>query len=232
MFKQLLSLPIFRTINGRQTLSFWASKLFERSGIKRLFGLHLVAAVIVTSVVTPEAQNMRSNFTIATQQQKTPIEVTTTTETTFEIPLTDFQLSQNFSFWHPGIDMTAPLGTPVYALEAGVVEYAGFSIFGYGKHVIVSHNHGITSLYAHLSEIRTVVGRKIERGELLGSIGSTGWSTGNHLHLEVYNRGKAINPLDVLPIKSQDIKYDGAYGRTASFSATTSASPILSASLQ
>ncbi|MEK7165705.1 MAG: M23 family metallopeptidase, partial [Patescibacteria group bacterium] len=193
-----------------------------------------VEAVIITSVVTPQAQDLSSNINLATTAglQNTPIQVTPTTESTYEIPLTDFHLSQNFSFWHPGIDMTAPLGTPVYALESGVVSYAGYTIFGYGKHVIVSHNHHVTSLYAHLSEISTVAGRKIERGELLGKVGSTGWSTGNHLHLEVYQHGKTVNPLEILPIKSADIKYDGAYGRIASFSATPSAAPIFNASLQ
>lgn len=215
-----------RNKKGRHPFSLWASRIFEKSGIKRIFGLNLVAAMVVTGVVTPEANNWYNRTQLESRISETPIAIDPTTRTTFESPLADFRLSQSYSYWHPGIDMTAPYGSPVYAIENGFVAYTGYSLFGYGKHVIVSHNRHITSLYAHLSEITTVKGRKIARGEAIGRVGSTGWSTGNHLHLEIYEDGIQVNPLERLPIKSDDIKYDGAFGLSATPPATlTSPSP-------
>lgn len=210
---------------GRHPFSLWASRIFEKSGIKRFFGLNLVAAMVVTGVVTPEADSWYNRTQLESRTSSTPIAIDPTTRTTFESPLADFRLSQSFSYWHPGIDMTAPYGSTVYAIESGFVAYTGYSLFGYGKNIIISHNRHFTSLYAHLSEIATVKGRKISRGEAIGKVGSTGWSTGNHLHLEIYADGIQVNPLERLPVKPEEIKYDGAYGSSGSTSANA-ASPL------
>lgn len=218
--KTFFHLPRVKTVKGRHIASLWASRLFEASGIKQLFGVHLVAAVVFTGIITPQADNLLAQNMLSSEAQPTQIEADARTETTFEMPLADFRLSQNFSFWHPGIDMTAAHGTPVYAIEGGFVALTGYSLFGYGNHVILSHNHDTTSLYGHLSEITVEKGRQIARGQLIGKIGSTGWSTGDHLHLEIYKESKAFNPLDVLPVKPKDIKYDGAYYKIATSPAT------------
>lgn len=210
---------------GRHFVSFWASKIFERAGIKRLFGVNLVAALLVTSVLTPELTALANHQSLIAAVQETDIEADPTTKTTFDLPLANFRISQGYRFWHPGIDMTAPLGTPIYAIDDGIVEYIESSYFGYGKHVVIAHEHNYKSLYGHMSEIKTFVGRKVSRGELIGRVGSTGWSTGNHLHFEIYYNGASINPLEVLPIERDTIVYDPVYTQTATASASVATQP-------
>jgi murein DD-endopeptidase MepM/ murein hydrolase activator NlpD len=212
---------------GRHIVSFWASKLFELSGIKNLFGAQLVAAVILAGVVSPQASGLVNQMIVEEKTGNTPIAADPQTLTTFEIPLSSYAISQLFSFWHPGIDMTAPKGTPIYAIESGVVTYADDSFFGYGRHVVIAHEHQIESLYGHMSEILTSVGKRISRGEMIGKVGSTGWSTGNHVHLEVHIKGIPVNPLEVLPIKKEEVKFEAtAFSLAASPSAqVNNASP-------
>lgn len=205
---------------GRHIVSFWASKIFEFSGIKNLFGAQLVAAVFLAGVVSPQASGLVNQMIVEEKTGSTLIAADPQTLTTFEIPLSSYAISQLFSFWHPGIDMTAPNGTPIYAIESGVVSYADDSFFGYGRHVIVTHDHQIESLYGHMSEILTSVGKRVTRGEMIGKVGSTGWSTGNHLHLEVHMKGIPVNPLEVLPIKTREVKFEAtAFSLAASPSA-------------
>lgn len=214
--KNLMTRRLFKTIKGRHFVSLWASRLFEKSGIKQLFGVNLLAAVVLIGVVTPEAHNLLTQNTLATEYNITTISGNPITETTFELPLVDFKLSQNYSFWHPGIDMVAPQGTPVYAIESGTATVVEYSFFGYGHHVILTHDPGTTSLYAHLSETLVSKDQQVTRGQLIGKVGSTGFSTGNHLHIEITKDGKTISPLDVLPIKIAEIKYDGMYENNSS----------------
>lgn len=98
---------------------------------------------------------------------------------------------------HAGIDIAAPAGTPVRAAKAGRVTVAGV-LSGYGNAVYINHGDAITR-YGHLSRISTAVGRQVARGEVIGNVGSTGTSTGNHLHFEVRPGDVARNPLDYLP---------------------------------
>jgi murein DD-endopeptidase MepM/ murein hydrolase activator NlpD len=95
---------------------------------------------------------------------------------------------------HTGIDFAAALGTPVYATGDGVIEEAEFN-GGYGNHVIIQHGFGYESLYGHLSRLAVTVGQKIKRGQVIGYVGSTGESTGDHLHYEVIKNGVKVNPI-------------------------------------
>ncbi|MFN4012748.1 MAG: peptidoglycan DD-metalloendopeptidase family protein [Aquificaceae bacterium] len=99
--------------------------------------------------------------------------------------------------FHSGIDIEAPYGSKVVATADGVVEMAGH--YGdYGKTVIIKHPSGYMTLYAHLSEILVKVGQKVKAGEVIGKVGSTGRSTGPHLHYEVQYEGKLKNPMEYL----------------------------------
>jgi murein DD-endopeptidase MepM/ murein hydrolase activator NlpD len=98
---------------------------------------------------------------------------------------------------HPGMDMAAPTGTPVYATADGIVgraERAG----GYGNLIQLEHGKGLESRYGHLSEILVHDGQRVHRGDLIGLVGSTGRSTGSHLHYEVRIDGRAVNPMPFL----------------------------------
>ncbi|MGF1495616.1 MAG: M23 family metallopeptidase [Elainellaceae cyanobacterium] len=98
---------------------------------------------------------------------------------------------------HQGIDFPGPVGTPVYTTAAGVVKTAEYS-GGYGYHVVIDHGYGYSTLYAHLSDLAVVTGTSVDQGELIGYLGSTGRSTGPHLHYSVVRNGAAVDPLGYL----------------------------------
>ncbi|GIW37866.1 MAG: peptidase M23 [Meiothermus sp.] len=120
-------------------------------------------------------------------------------------PMTNFTITTYygrrgvFQRFHTGIDLAAPTGTPIYAARAGQVDTAGWSRFGYGLHVILDHGGAQETLYAHMSRIAVRPGQWVARGDLIGYVGSTGWSTGPHLHFEVRVGGAARNPMAYLP---------------------------------
>lgn len=97
--------------------------------------------------------------------------------------------------FHAGVDFTAPTGTPVVAAGRGCVSTAGYFAGGYGNLVVIRHRMGMRSLYAHLSRIDVRVGQCVVAGNRIGAVGSTGLSTGPHLHYELRLRGAVIDPL-------------------------------------
>jgi murein DD-endopeptidase MepM/ murein hydrolase activator NlpD len=99
--------------------------------------------------------------------------------------------------FHTGIDLTAPHGTLIKAGDGGQVIQAGYS-GGYGYTILLYHGGGFASRYAHLSSIRCTVGQFVARGQVIGLVGSTGWTTGPHLHFEIRINGAAQNPLQYL----------------------------------
>jgi murein DD-endopeptidase MepM/ murein hydrolase activator NlpD len=98
---------------------------------------------------------------------------------------------------HEGIDIAAPAGTPIAAAASGVVIYAGW-LGGYGNLVVIDHGGGIATAYAHQSSIAVGNGQQVSQGQTIGYVGSTGHSTGNHLHFEVRVQGAAVDPLGYL----------------------------------
>ena len=97
--------------------------------------------------------------------------------------------------FHTGIDISTPTGNRVYAPANGTVVRVGWDK-GYGRIVQVSHGYGMTTLFGHLSTARVMEGQRVRRGDLLALVGSTGRSTGPHLHYEVHLEGKPVNPLE------------------------------------
>jgi murein DD-endopeptidase MepM/ murein hydrolase activator NlpD len=94
---------------------------------------------------------------------------------------------------HSGIDIAAPMSTPVIAPAAGTVAEAGHEK-SLGNMIVVSHGYGYQTMYAHLKKIKVKVGQTLKRGDVLGQVGSTGLSTGPHLHYEVEANGRAVDP--------------------------------------
>lgn len=97
--------------------------------------------------------------------------------------------------FHAGMDFSAPLGTDVYATGDGTVVKVGWET-GYGNTVEIDHGFGYMTRYAHLQEFKTHVGKKVVRGEVIAGVGSTGKSTGPHLHYEVHVKGEVVNPVN------------------------------------
>lgn len=105
----------------------------------------------------------------------------------------------NYTGWHPAIDIAAKLGDPIYASDNGVVIYAGWNNWGYGNLVVIDHGNGWQTWYAHNSEIYVSCGQNVYQGAVIAAAGSTGRSTGPHLHFETRFQGTLPNPFNVLP---------------------------------
>jgi murein DD-endopeptidase MepM/ murein hydrolase activator NlpD len=100
---------------------------------------------------------------------------------------------------HKGLDIAAASGTPIVAAEEGRVKLAAATSDGYGIQVLIEHPDGTETRYAHLSRLAVQSGERVDRGQLIGSMGSTGYSTGPHLHFEVIQDGALRDPMKFLP---------------------------------
>ncbi|EAK3776617.1 M23 family metallopeptidase [Campylobacter upsaliensis] len=108
--------------------------------------------------------------------------------------------------FHPGIDLAASIGTPIYAPASGVVEFSGYSNNGYGYNVILLHNFGFKSVFAHMTRKDVVkAGDFVNKGDLIGYTGNTGLSTDPHLHYEVRFINKTLEPLYFLNLKRKNM---------------------------
>lgn len=117
----------------------------------------------------------------------------------FLMPLDRSHITQGYWDAHKAIDYSSRTGAPIKTLDHGTVAYATYGWnYGYGNMVVVDHGNGYTSLYAHLSTVYVRQGQAVRQGEVLGTLGSTGNSTGPHLHLELRLHGVHVNPLGYL----------------------------------
>jgi murein DD-endopeptidase MepM/ murein hydrolase activator NlpD len=107
---------------------------------------------------------------------------------------TSGMLTQQPVWYHMALDIANRTAPDVYAAEGGIVQTSTCSKGGYGCHIVVDHGNGLQTLYAHLSSMYVASGAKVSRGDALGKMGSTGRSTGTHLHFEVRDGGKIVNP--------------------------------------
>lgn len=108
--------------------------------------------------------------------------------------------------WHYGVDLGLDMGDPVLSVWDGIVRLTNWDGGGYGNYVLVRHFNGLETLYGHLSDIQCSIGQIVQAGDLLGKGGSTGRSTGPHLHFEVRYRGVPINPLSIFDFRNRKIR--------------------------
>ncbi|MDQ3098362.1 MAG: M23 family metallopeptidase [bacterium] len=113
-----------------------------------------------------------------------------------KIPLK--QISTFYSSWHPGMDLVTDSGVPIYSVADGYVSSAGGSLWGYGNVVYIQHANGVQTLYAHLSKIHVTTGQQVTTGTVIGLVGSTGRSSGPHLHFEIHKNDVPFNPKSVI----------------------------------
>jgi murein DD-endopeptidase MepM/ murein hydrolase activator NlpD len=100
---------------------------------------------------------------------------------------------------HLGIDIAAGIGDPIVTADSGVIVFTGWAAGGYGNMIMVDHGNGYQTLYGHLSAVGVSCGQSVNQGQYIGNSGSTGNSTGSHLHFEIRLWGQFVNPWHVLP---------------------------------
>ncbi len=125
-------------------------------------------------------------------------------------PITKTRITSPFGFrryrWHYGTDLKLYHGDTVVAAFDGVVRIVDYERYGYGRYVLLRHLNGLETLYGHLSKVKVKVGQTVKAGELIGLGGSTGRSTGSHLHFEVRYQGNAIDPSSIYDFTSDSLK--------------------------
>ena len=151
-----------------------------------------------TSGGDPDADSLRAN-SILERLDRMNLYRIAAEQMPFSLPLkSSFRYTSGFGpRWgrkHAGTDFASGLGTPIYATADGVVTFAGWQS-GYGRLVKIEHKHGLETRYAHQSNIRVKVGQRVSRGDRIGDMGSSGNSTGTHLHYEIRVDGEAVNPM-------------------------------------
>lgn len=142
---------------------------------------------------------VKQNIVRADEQTQTQQLTTAVLPVKFQFPHPIQMISTYFSWWHPGVDLAAPLGTPIHPVAEGTVESTGYDIWGLGETVSVDHPGGYQSLYAHLGKIYVKKGDQVNDDTILGEVGLTGHTSGPHTHLQISKDGKNFDPLTVLP---------------------------------
>ncbi len=181
-------------------------RVFENKRIKKALGFNLTALILLTSIASPTASALRIPPTGSPRKANSEVEIVAltsekvelTTEESVRVPLDSFNITQGYHLFHRAIDLKEVTGAPVYPIMGGIVEGIFYARFGYGNHIIINHGSSYKSLYAHLSKITVEKGQKVDQNTVIGLVGSTGLSTGSHLHLEVWENGRPINPLTIL----------------------------------
>jgi len=158
------------------------------------FELAVGQVLIVPDGVMPKPEQPTRQYLA----QQTPDAGTIVASGVFVWP-TSGRISQNFRWYHQAIDIANKAETPVLAADAGKIMVAGWpDNIGYGNRILIDHGNGFMTLYAHLAKVTVTPGQTVKRGSVIGLMGSTGRSTGTHLHFEIRVGGKAVDPLAYL----------------------------------
>ncbi len=180
---------------GSHPISKVFTRAFENKKAKRFVGVGLTVFIMLFGVM---GNILAANEAAADETLMMAPEEPIVTEVSLTIPLQGV-LGQGYHGFHRAIDILAPIGTEIRPIAKGRVVEASLGRIGWGNTVVVEHEMGLRSRYAHMREIKVVEREVIEEDYVLGTVGMTGWTTGPHLHLEIYQNGRAIDPASVLP---------------------------------
>jgi murein DD-endopeptidase MepM/ murein hydrolase activator NlpD len=172
-------------------------RVFEFQKIRAVLGLNLAFIALFSGILIPPISALDAN-----PEEEivalSPGEAQVTTQEGIHSPLRNFKVSQGYSFFHPGIDLDEELGAEIYPIMNGQVEDVSEGRFGYGRSILVNHGNNLKSFYAHLNQINVYEGEEVTKETVIGTVGRSGWATGTHLHLEIHDNGRTINPLVLL----------------------------------
>ena len=170
--------------------------IFEHKAVKKLLGANIAILLVASSFVPSNTFGSTTNDDVLSIHES---DVSLHTTIAIQNPVELIRITQNYKFFHPGLDLDGKTGDLIKPIKKGKVEVVEFSNVGYGNHIIIDHGNNLKSLYAHLSKIDVKEGDEVTTDMVLGKMGDTGDSTGDHLHLEVRDHGIPINPLSILP---------------------------------
>ncbi len=131
------------------------------------------------------------------------------TSSVFHLPVAreDYKgISTYFSSFHPGVDIRAKLYSKIHPVQYGKVIEIGYERGGYGKYIVIEHESGLQSLYAHLAEVQVKLGDEVKEDSTLGLVGLTGHTTGPHIHFEFHAQGKSVNPKKLISFDQEIAK--------------------------
>lgn len=183
-------------------LSRFASQALEKSKYKRIFAANVALFATVLQVGTyPSHAFDYGSAPDKPLVETAQVELLTRTETAYQFPVANpMGVSQSYSKFHPAVDIRAPKGNAVLAVSGGTVIEVKHLKTGYGYYVRIAHAGTVSTLYAHLNKIDVAVGQKVDKSQTIGTVGTTGWATGPHLHFEINEGYTRMNPKLVLTI--------------------------------
>ncbi len=181
---------------GSHPVSRFFRKAFESKKGRRIAGAAITLVLMFSGLlsniaIANESLTADNTFIVNPDSQ-------IATKTSLNQPLSGV-FAQGFNGLHKGIDILAPIGTEIKPINSGRIIEVSFGRIGWGNTVVVEHEQGLRSRYAHMREINVTEGQTVNKEISLGTVGMTGWTTGPHLHLETYQYGQAVDPRSILP---------------------------------
>jgi murein DD-endopeptidase MepM/ murein hydrolase activator NlpD len=191
-------LPNFSDLKNTRSgnkVSRYFRHVFEHKNIRKILGTNLALIMVASSFLPSHAGlDIQAEENIVNEINTPPL----TTQRGIQYPVETVKITQGFTFFHPGIDLDGLSGDPIRPIMVGVVKAIQESKYAYGNAIIINHGNEITSLYAHLSKILVQEGQEVTLNTIIGKMGSSGRAFGDHLHLEVRDHERPINPLSIL----------------------------------
>lgn len=173
-------------------------QVFEKKNIKAAFGGFISITTLASGMfVLPGDQSAIASANIQPFDGSVVIE---TQKSLSNVLPENTGVSQRFHIGHPGMDITAALGSKIYPLKAGKVVLLSYSRWDYGRSIIVDHGNGLKTRYAHMGKVYVQEGEDLTIENVIGEVGLTGRTTGPHLHIEVYKNDRPVNPAAYLTI--------------------------------
>ena len=169
--------------------------IFENKKIQKTLGINLAALFLSTTLMQfPFEETTTPENDLVTQAP-----FVLETKKSIQYPVEHIVITQGYTLLHPGLDLDGITGDPIHPVMDGTVTAINYSRYAYGNAILIDHGSNITSLYAHLSKIFVSANQKVTTDTVIGEMGATGRAYGDHLHLEIRDSGRPINPGSILP---------------------------------
>jgi len=169
--------------------------VLAHKNLKKILGTNLTLMFIAASLIPTNTFSEDTTDTSIIVENKINLK----TKVSLQYPVKKIKITQGYKSYHPGLDLDGITGDEIRPIKDGVVELISTSKFAYGNAILINHGEGLSSLYAHLSKIYVFEGETVDTNTVIGEMGATGRSWGDHLHLEVRKNGIPINPFTILP---------------------------------